>query len=77
MESYSQLQRLAEARDEDLIFAGSLDPDDVQRGLMTMNEVGQSYISLYSEYLRRLPAAAIEAARAGPSGAGRGHLLAR
>ena len=56
VESYAYLQRLAEAREEDLIFAGTIDPDDVHRGLMVMNEVGQQYVRLYADYLQRLPA---------------------
>jgi len=60
VESYAWLQRMAEAREEDLVFAGTLEPDDVQRGLLLMSEVGQQYARLYADYLSRLPPAAVE-----------------
>jgi hypothetical protein len=62
LESYAALTRLAEARDDDLIYGGSLDPDDLQRGLMTVNEAAQRYQLLYADYIQRLPPAELEEA---------------
>lgn len=59
-ESYPALDRLAAAREDDLVYGGKIDPDDVQRGLMLVNEAAQRYLQLYSDYLRRLPPAELE-----------------
>lgn len=59
-ESYPALSRLAEARDDDLIYGGTLDPDDVQRGLISVNEAAQRYLQMYTDRLRRLPPPELE-----------------
>ena len=55
LESRAYLQQLAESRDDDLIYGGTLDPSDVQRGLMLAGEAAQTYLQLYEDYQRRLP----------------------
>ncbi len=55
MESHAQLWQLAETRGDDLIYGGTLDPDDVQRGLMVATEATQRYLRLYGDHVRRLP----------------------
>lgn len=56
VESYAHLQRLAELRDDDLVFGGVINPGDVQRSLMATAEAAQRYLHLYTEYLRLAPA---------------------
>jgi hypothetical protein len=60
VESYPYLRQLAELRDDDLIYAGTLDADDIQRGMMLAAEGAQRYHSLYADYLARsvMPAVA-------------------
>lgn len=60
VEGYAYIVQLAEARDDDLIYAGTIEPDDVQRGLMATGEVGQQYVGLYTNYLKSLRAAPVE-----------------
>jgi hypothetical protein len=66
VEGYGYVARLAEARDDDLIYAGTIDSDDVQRGLMAAGEVAQQYSALYAAYLNTLPPIA-EAERKTPT----------
>jgi hypothetical protein len=54
------LLRLAEARGDDLIDGGTLDPEDAQRGLMLVSEAARQYQQLYEDYLRRLPSPQLE-----------------
>ncbi|MHB1132798.1 MAG: hypothetical protein ACYC4L_10470 [Chloroflexota bacterium] len=54
-ESRAALERLAEARGDDLLYGGNLDPDDVQRGLLAVTEAAHQYQRLYEEHLRHLP----------------------
>ncbi|MHB1417233.1 MAG: hypothetical protein ACYC1C_18460, partial [Chloroflexota bacterium] len=56
VESVSYLERLAEARDDDLIDGGTVDVEDMQRALMATSEAARQYLDLYENYLRSLPA---------------------
>ncbi|MCL5108396.1 MAG: hypothetical protein M1401_05965 [Chloroflexi bacterium] len=56
------LARLAEARGDDLLDGGTLDPEDAQRGLLLVSEAARQYQQLYEDYLRRLPAPELEEA---------------
>jgi len=47
VESLAWVEALAESRDDDLIDAGSVDPQDFQRLLAVMSEVASEYGSLY------------------------------
>lgn len=55
VESYAYLQQLAEARDDDLLYGGTLDVSDMQRALLTTSEAAQRYLLLYQDFARRLP----------------------
>lgn len=44
------LQRLAEARDDDLIFGGNLEAGEVERAMQTTAEIAQRYLSLYNDF---------------------------
>ncbi len=52
----ASLQRLAELRDEDLLYGGTLSLDDVTRAIQQVNDVIQSYAQLYSSYSAQAPA---------------------
>ncbi|MHB9092332.1 MAG: hypothetical protein ACYC7H_13025, partial [Chloroflexota bacterium] len=55
VEGHASLVQLAGLRGDDLIYGGTLDPDDAQQGLMLAGEAAQRYFSLYAEYLRQAP----------------------
>ena len=42
------LDRLAEARNDDVLFGGSINPEDVPTGMMAVNEAVQHYTEVYS-----------------------------
>ena len=46
---YTYLQNLASARDDDLLFGGTIDPADVASALMRVNEAVQHYADIYSQ----------------------------
>ena len=60
VESHAHLRQLAEARNDDLIYGGPLDPDDAQRGLLAASEGAQRYLHLYGDYARRFPSVPAE-----------------
>ena len=43
------MQELAAKRDDDILFAGSLNPSDVPSAMMSINEAVHSYAEVYSE----------------------------
>ena len=49
LQSYKYLEELAEARDDDILFAGTINPSDVPSSLMSVNEAVQQYTQSYSE----------------------------
>ena len=49
IESYEYLQELATARDDDVVFGGTMDPADVASALMSVNEIVQRYSEVYSQ----------------------------
>jgi hypothetical protein len=60
VESLAYLQQLAENRKDDLIYGGTLDPDDLQRGLLVTSEAAQDYLQIYNQYASRQPRPADE-----------------
>lgn len=50
LESYERLLQLAELRDDDVIFAGQLNPGDVPSAMMAITEVVQRYADWYAEH---------------------------
>ena len=42
------LDKLADARNDDVLFGGSIDPEDVPTGMMAVNEAVQHYTEVYS-----------------------------
>lgn len=51
----AQLERLAGARDDDLLDGGTLDPSDLQRTLVRVTEIAQWYAGRVHDYLAQLP----------------------
>ncbi|MFP3880579.1 MAG: hypothetical protein ACLFVA_06465 [Dehalococcoidia bacterium] len=49
IETYQQLEGLADMRDDDLICGGSISPDLAQ-GMQEVNEIVQEYARLYADY---------------------------
>ena len=49
LQSYSYLEELAETRDDDILFAGTINPLDVPSALMSVNDAVQQYAESYSE----------------------------
>jgi hypothetical protein len=66
VESVGWLERLAEARDDDLLDGGSIDPANPQQMMMATSELAGEYASLWAERAARLTeeTAAPEAERA-------------
>ncbi|MFQ5860911.1 MAG: hypothetical protein ACE5IG_05100 [Dehalococcoidia bacterium] len=59
---YEELQRLAELRDDDIVFGGTLSSVDVPELIQVVNDLLQQYAQLWSEYAQAAaPAAAGEA----------------
>lgn len=52
--SLEHLNRLAEARDDDLLALGTVDTTDVQAMLMVVTEAAQAYAIAYAEGMQRL-----------------------
>ena len=50
-----ELERLANLRDDDLIFCGPIDPRQMERLLMVASDAGQSYVALYKSWHSRAP----------------------
>lgn len=49
IETYQELEQLAELRDDDLVYGGTLSPESTQ-GIQEVNELVQEYARLYSDY---------------------------
>ena len=49
LESYSELEALANARGDDVLFGGTINPTDVSSALMSVNEAVQWYAGIYSD----------------------------
>ncbi len=56
VESQDLLERLAQARDDDLISGGSVDTNSPERLLQAAAEAGQQYFESFSTYMDSLPA---------------------
>lgn len=55
MPSEADVRRLAQARGDDLLDGGTIDPQAVDRLMLTTAEVAQRYQEAYSSYLRTIP----------------------
>jgi hypothetical protein len=62
VESLSLLRRLAEARHDDLVDGGSLDPSNLEEQLRAVVEAAQRYTVLYQRFIADLPESAPEPA---------------
>ena len=51
VESHEVLKQMAEARDDDILFGGSVDPGDVPSALMFVNEAIQRYAEIYAQHV--------------------------
>ena len=49
VDGYEFLDALAELRDDDLLFGGEIDPQDVPGAMMAVGQVVQAYAELYAE----------------------------
>ena len=48
LESYETLEKLAAARDDDILFGGTVNPDDGPAAMMSLNELVQGYAEIYA-----------------------------
>ena len=46
---YGTLEEMASQRDDDILFAGTVDPTDVPSAMMSINEAVQRYAEMYSQ----------------------------
>ncbi len=60
VESYEYLQSIAELRDDDLLYGGTLDPKDLEGTLQGTNDAMQAYQSRYVSYRESVPKPAKE-----------------
>ncbi len=67
VESFEFLKRLADVRDDDLIYMGTADPTAVENVLVLVTEAAQSYLSAYTAYLNTVPQAIAEHAESSGS----------
>ncbi len=58
VESHGLLERMAQARDDDLLFGGSVDTSSPERLLHAASEAAQQYFESYSNFFGSLPAEA-------------------
>ena len=56
VESHAVLEDLARQRDDDILYAGDIDPNDVAQGMMSINEAVQEYAELYGRHAPTLGA---------------------
>lgn len=68
VDSYEFIEKIAEARDDDIVFGGTANPTDIPSLLMAVNDIVQRYGDLYSKNSSTLPSA--EAAGEIPEGFG-------
>ena len=62
VDSFGRLEELAAIRDDDVIYAGTIDPDDVASGMMSVNTATQWYAEVYGELIANRPGAETEIA---------------
>ncbi len=55
LEGLKEVYRLADARDDDVLFGGDVDPRDVQRLVFRVAELAQRYAELYAKFIEALP----------------------
>ena len=58
LDSREALEALAIAREDDILFGGTINPDDVSSAMLSINEAVQQYASLYSEIAAEEPSLA-------------------
>lgn len=69
LESRKYLDDLAEMRDDDIVYGGSINPSDVASGMMAVNEVVQRYAQLYADLAEsRQPSKSLEEEASGGFG---------
>ena len=56
----TRLTRLAESRDDDLIFGGNVSPQDVPEGMEMVGEIARQYTEMWAEFDKGLAAVAVE-----------------
>lgn len=49
LESHDMIGRLAEVRDDDILYGGTLDPADVSAAMMAINDAVQKYADMYTQ----------------------------
>ena len=54
VEGYSFLEELAEKREDDILFGGTIDPADVPAAMMGVNAAVQAYAEMYSKMVPAL-----------------------
>ena len=60
LESYQYLQDLADIRDDDILYGGTYDSNDVASGMMAVSEAVQEYAGLYGQVMEaQQPATAL------------------
>ena len=59
---YSYLEELAAAREDDVIFGGTINPTDIPSLMMAVNEAVQRYAQVYSERVAELHPTEVESA---------------
>lgn len=64
MESFEQIQRLAEARDDDILFAGAFNTSDLPAMMMAAGDAVQQYTDLYNTTVGQLSVIDAESADA-------------
>ena len=65
VESHSRLMRLAESRDDDLIYGGTMSGPDVVSAMHAIGEIAQRYTDMWTEYDRDQVLAIAEASEEG------------
>ena len=64
VESLAYLQRLAESRDDDIVFLGTMQSGDVHSVLRQVAEAAQAYLRSYETYINSMPAGRADPAAA-------------
>ena len=49
LDSYAMMEVMADRRDDDVLYGGAINPEDVASGMMSINEAVHKYADLYGE----------------------------
>ena len=55
LESHQMLGNIADISDDDVLFAGSIDPSDISHAMSLVNDAVQEYVKVYSEIVVNSP----------------------